>query len=94
MNPVRCLTQTVQRILSYPGASEESSICTYLFEGKLKEFTQDDIIKVFKANATAIGKDTLGYTEDDICTHSNRSAAAMAMFVDHTLVYIIMLMGR
>lgn len=94
MNPVRSLAQTVQRILSYLGTSEESSICTYLFEGELKEFTQDNVLQAFRKNATDIGKDILGYEKDDIGTHSNRSAAAMAMFMDDTPVYMIMLMGR
>ena len=94
MNPVRALASTVQRILSYPGTSEESYICTYFEDGELGVFTQEDILAAFRENAQSIGKDKLGYEKDDIGTHSNRSAAAMAMFMDDTPVYMIMLIGR
>ena len=94
MNPVRALAHTVQRILSYPSTSEESYICTYFEDGKLGVFTQEDILVAFRENASSIGKDKLGYEKEDIGTHSNRSAAAMAMFMDDTPVYMIMLIGR
>ena len=94
MNPVRSMATIVQKILSYPGTSEDSPICTYLSKGKLLEFSQEDVLEAFRANATAIGKDILGYESEDIGTQSNRSAAAMAMFMDDTPVYMIMLIGR
>ena len=94
MNPVRALASTVQRILSYPGTSLDTSICTYLPDGILHKFTQSDLLQSFRANAASIGKDKLGFEPQDIGTHSTRSAAAMAMFMDDTPVYMIMLMGR
>ena len=94
MNPVRALASTVQRILSYPGTSLDTSICTYMSDGELHELTQEDLLLAFRENAAAIGKDKLGFGPEDIGTHSNRSAAAMAMFMDDTPVYMIMLMGR
>ena len=39
-------------------------------------------------------KDVLGYKADETGTKSIRSAAAMAMFMDDTPVFMIMLMGR
>ena len=62
--------------------------------GKLYKFTQDDLLSNFRENAACIGRDKLGFDPSDIGTHSNRSAAAMAMFMDDTPVYMIMLMGR
>ena len=94
MNPVRALAATVQRIRSYPGTTEESPINTYLYRNKLLQFSSDDILTAFRANADSMGKDTLGFSSDEIGTHSTRSAAAMAMFMDDTPVYMIMLMGR
>ena len=94
MNPVHALATTVQRILSYPGTSSETSICTYMHEGKLLEFTQHDLLTSFRDCAGSIGEDKLGFTPDEIGTHSTRSAAAMAMFMDDTPVFMIMLMGR
>ena len=94
MNPVRALAATVQRILTYPGTSEESTICTFYYNKKLTEITSNEILTAFRSNATKIGADTLGFKPEDIGTHSNRSAAAMAMFLDDTPVFMIMLMGR
>ena len=94
MNPVRALAQTVQCILSYPGASPQSSICSYLPKGIILEFTQAEILVAFRENTSSIGKDKIGFGPDEIGTKSNRSAAAMAMFMDDTPVYIIMIMGR
>ena len=42
----------------------------------------------------SIGKDKLGLLSEDIGTHSNRSAAAIFMFMDDTPVYMIIFMGR
>ena len=93
MNPVRSLASSVQRILSYPGTSINSSICTYMIHRNLLEFTQDYLISSFRSNAASIGKEKLGFKPEDIGTHSNRCAVAMAMFMDDTPVYMIMLIG-
>ena len=93
MNPVRSLASTIQQILSYPGISINSSICTHMIDGKLLDFTQDDLISSYQSNAASIDEYKLGFKPEDIGTHSNRCAAAMAMFMDDTPVYMIMLMG-
>ena len=41
-----------------------------------------------------MGKEVLGYSAEEIGTKSIRSAAAMAMFMDDTPVFMIMLMDR
>ena len=94
MNPVRALAATIQRVLAYPGTSNESTICTFYSNKKLTEISANEILLAFRTNATKIGEDVLGFTPKDIGTHSNRSAAAMAMFLDDTPVFMIMLMGR
>ena len=94
LNPVRALALTIQRILSHKKANSDTTICSYAYKGKLLEFTSDDVLKAFRTNAKVMGKDTLGFEPKDIGTHSNRSAAAMAMFLDDTPVFMIMLVGR
>ena len=94
MNPARSLGATVQRILSYPRTSFDTSICTYMMDGVLMEFTQFNLLSAFRSNAAAIGKDKLGFGLDNIRTHSVCSAAAMAMLMDDTPVYMIMLMKQ
>ena len=63
-----------------------------MIDGKLLEFTQDDLLSSFRSNVASIGEDKLGFKPKDIGTHSNRCAATMAMFMDDTPVYMIMLM--
>mmetsp|Transcript_44917 Transcript_44917/g.137163 ORF Transcript_44917/g.137163 Transcript_44917/m.137163 type:complete len:126 (-) Transcript_44917:320-697(-) len=48
---------------------------------------------MFKAAVTEIGEDVLGFSAKGIGTHSNRSAAAMAMYLANVPVYTIMLVG-
>jgi hypothetical protein len=43
---------------------------------------------------TALGHEKLGFTAEEVGTHSNRSGGAMGMFLAGTPVYMIMLMGR
>ena len=65
-----------------------------MIDGKLLDFTQDGLPSSFRSNAVSIGKGKLGFKPEDIGTHSNRFAATMAMFMDDTSVYMIILMGR
>ena len=65
-----------------------------MIDGNFLEFSQDDLLSSFRSNTASIGEDKLGFKPKDIGTHSNRCAAAMAMFMDDTPVYMIMLMGR
>ena len=94
MNLVRSLVSTVQLILSYPGTSINSSICTYMIDGKLLDFTQYYLLSSFRSNVASIGEDKLGFKNEDIGTHSKRCAVAVAMFMDNTPVYMIMLTRR
>ena len=93
MNPVRSLEQTARKILSYPGASTQSSICTYFSNRELKNFTKNDILLVFRGNTKSIQKDKMGYNSEEIGTHSNRSAASIAIFIDNIPCYMIILLG-
>ena len=65
-----------------------------MIDGNLLEFTQYDLLSSFQSNAASIGKEKLGFKPKDIGTYSNRCADAMAMFMDNTPVYMIMLVGR
>ena len=82
----------VSRILTMPFSAETINPSRVTLG--LGVFTQEDILAAFRENAQSIGKDKLGYEKEDIGTHSNRSAAAMAMFMDDTPVCMIMLIGR
>ena len=58
------------------------------------EITGNDVVQSLRAAAHAIGEPSLGFKISDIGTHSIRSGAAMAMYLDEVPVYTIMLIGR
>ena len=51
-------------------------------------------MKEFRSAVDAIGEDKLGFKSSEIGTHSNRTAAAMAIFLANTPIFLIMLIGR
>ena len=52
------------------------------------------MLRQFRIAVQAIGEDKLGFTVEEIGTHSVRSAVAMAMYLANTLIFVIMLIGR
>ena len=95
MCPVRMSAAIVTNILNIKGASTKSKICSYqTSEGKLREITQTMLLKEHRNTADAIGEDRLGFTSQEIGTHSVRSSAAMSMFLANTPIFVIMMVGR
>jgi hypothetical protein len=68
-------------------------INTVVLDGKLSTISSTVILGK-RAVVKALGKDNLGFTENEVGTHSNRSGGAMGMYLSGTPVYTIMLMGR
>ena len=64
------------------------------YNSKFYHITSSDSVKALRAAALSIGATTLGFDPTDIGTHSIRSGAAMAMYLDEVPVYTIMLIGR
>ena len=61
--------------------------------GKVVYITNTKISTLIKAAVADIGVDILGFGSDDVNTHSNQAAAAMAMYLANMPVYTIMLVG-
>lgn len=78
----------------HPETSDESPVNTFYHRGKLTYVDAADVKCKLRAAATVLGPDRLGYSADDIGTHSLRSGAAMAMYLNDVPVYTIMLVGR
>ena len=47
-----------------------------------------------RRTAQSIGQENLGFSHDDVGTHSVRSGTSMAIFLDNTPAFLIMLVGR
>ena len=94
--PVIRWAAVVRRVLSLQGTDRDSAVNTYFdpITKKNKLITAITALAALRRTVTRMGKDRLGYTADEMGTHSIRSGTAMAMYLDRTPVYTIMLLGR
>jgi len=76
MCPVKAWAHVVRRLLRLPGITSSTTVDTFIdpSSGNFARFTATALLKLVRANATAMGKDVLGFTADEIGTHSNRAA--------------------
>jgi hypothetical protein len=96
MCPVVSWAAVVQRILSYPGCGPESPVNTLYCSLTLKfSFLSSDDMRIrLRAAVVVVGEAKLGFTADEVGTHSLRSGAAMSMYLAHVAVYTIMIIRR
>ena len=94
MDPVRVMAHIVTELWKLPGTTRETPICTYYGQGSTRTVSASDALEHLRRVAEVMGPDKLGFTPEQIGTHSLRSGAAMAMFLDNTPVFLIMLIGR
>ena len=94
LNPTRALASIVDELWKDPRTTEDTPICTFYEDGTAKFVTANDMLRFMRRTADAIGQDKLGFSSTEIGTHSVRSGAAMAMFLDNTPIFLIMLVGR
>ena len=92
--PVRSWAAVVKRVWQIPGASRDTPVNSYQHEMDTIEFSSDFVMRSLRAVVADIGVDVLGFTKDDIGTHSLRSGCAMAMHLAGIPVYMMMLIGR
>jgi hypothetical protein len=97
MCPVRAAAELVSTLYN-SGISHmrvpNLQLNTIIDKGRLYTIPSSTILEKIRAAVRALGKDKLGFTEDDVGTHSNRSGGAMGMYLSGTPVYTIMLLGR
>jgi hypothetical protein len=94
--PVKACAYTVRHLLCLPGTTSATTVDTFMdpSTGNLCRFTASGLLALFRATARSMGEDTLGFAPEMLGTHSNRSAAAMAMYLNGIPVYTIMLLGH
>jgi hypothetical protein len=97
MCPIRAAAVIVKEIASYKQDSPRfaDTPINYL-EIDRKGYTIPSSLILLKIRqaVTSLGHGVLGFSVDEVGTHSNRSGRAMGMFLSGTPVYTIMLMGR
>ena len=93
--PVKVAAAIVQRVWKLKGSSGRTTINAFpAHSGKASFVTAADISKALKAATVSIGETKLGFSKDDVGTHSLRSGGAMAMHLAEIPVYTIMIIGR
>ena len=93
--PVLAAAFTVKRVLSIPGATKDSKICSFLSpDGKVTCINSSQALPRLRAVVELIGEASLGFGKNDIGLHSIRSGGAMAMFLSGVATIIIMRIGR
>ena len=87
---------TIRRLMSYPGYDPTWPIYTYYdFEKKrFSDLRSYEYLSDIRAAVDAIGYEVLGFTSEDVGTHSNRGAFAMMMYLSGVPVFTIMKLGR
>ena len=94
LNPVSLWAHTIRRLRSYPGYSDKWEVFTF-FDGKnFFKISSTEVLIDLRLSVDAIGPDVLGFTGDDVGTHSVRSSLAMMMYLAKEQIYTIMLVGR
>ena len=94
MNPVRVIAWLARYLWSLPPATRETPLRAYYSQGELRTVSAKEALDFLHSIAEAIGESELGFHHSRLGTHSLRSAAAMAMFLDNTPIFLIMLIGR
>ena len=92
--PVKAWAAIARRILSYPGTTLNTPVNTILHRGQLCAIKSSTILLKLRHATSIIGQRRLGFTAKDVGTHSIRSGAAMAMYLDNVPIFTIMLIGR
>jgi hypothetical protein len=94
--PVKAWAYTVRRLLRQPGVQPSTTVDTFIdpSTGNISWFTAAGLLALFRANVRSMGQETLGFPAEHIGTHSNHSAAAMAMYLNGIPTYTIMHIGR
>ena len=91
---VKSWGKLIQRIHKYPDITIKTPVNVVLLNNKLVEITDRDITQTLKATVTLIGPEKLGFTKDEVGTHSIRTSTAMSLFLARVGVVTIMLLGR
>jgi hypothetical protein len=93
-NPVKLWANIVRRSRAVPNASGSTPVNCFAENNKQQSVTSTDILRSLRRTAEEIGSADLGYSPDEIGTHSIRSGAAMALILAGHAAWRIMITGR
>jgi len=97
MCPVRAAASIVQRLATYelpPEKFKDTQLNFVRSGGGFYHIPSTIFLQRIRFIVNCMGPDRLGFTPNEVGTHSNRSGGAMGIFLVGTPIYTIMLMGR
>ena len=96
--PVIAWSKIIKRVRSYKGSNGDTPVCTFIIQGhkqsKTVQISSDNVIKALRTTVRTMTAWNLGFTAEEIGTHSIRSGGAMMMCLAGVREYIIMIQGR
>ena len=93
--PVRAGGRVVKRVLSIPGSTMNTKICTFMnSDGTISDINSAQVLPYIRTLIRAMGESNLGFTAEDTGLHGIRSGGAMAMFFANVSEVIIQRVGR
>ena len=94
--PVKHWAATIMRLRSYPNYNDKWPVFYYFDRqtNKASYLSSNEFAIDIKASVDAIGPHILGFTSNDVGTHSNRAGFAMMNYLAGNPIYTIMLQGR
>ena len=84
----------VKRIRKYPGSTSDTPVSAVWKNHKIEHVTSTEMVAALRDAVRAIKEDKLGFKAEQVGTHSQRSGAAMVMYLGKCSVYTIMMIGR
>ena len=90
--PVIIWAKIVQRILQYKGSSENTSVNVFLISERIIYLKSSQMLKQIRH--TVNNMSGLGFTGEEVGTHSIRASLAMALYLSKRAISTIMLLGR
>ena len=92
--PVRQWVALVKRIRKYPGSTGNTPVLAVWKNHKIEHVTSTEMVAAMRDAVHAIGENKLGFKAEQVGTNSQRSGAAMSMYLGECPVYKIMMIRR
>ena len=92
--PVKAWARTISRIWSYKGSSPNTPVNDFRLNGKKYQITNYMIVKSLRTTVESMSNENLGFSKEEIGTHSIRLGGAMALCLAKVEVYAVKIIGR
>ena len=92
--PVKAWSAIASRIMKYPSTNENTPVNYIHLNNRANFVDSKQVLQLIRLQVALLGKDILGFSPEDVGTHSIRSSFAMLLHLAGKDPLIIMLQGR